>query len=85
MSNFGCFRLQLVLGQGARRLHVSAAYRAKANVSMSRFEPTSFVNYERLQSNVDIVRKRSVLFPSAQYLLWVTSLFPQTHLLSVCV
>ncbi|XP_054454742.1 aconitate hydratase, mitochondrial [Anoplopoma fimbria] len=51
-------RLQLALGQGARRLHVSAAYRAKAQVSMSRFEPSSFVNYERLQSNIDIVRKR---------------------------
>uniref|UniRef100_A0AAQ5ZSK2 Aconitate hydratase, mitochondrial n=1 Tax=Amphiprion ocellaris TaxID=80972 RepID=A0AAQ5ZSK2_AMPOC len=51
-------RLQLALGHGARRLHVSAAYRAKANVSMSRFEPSSFINYEKLQSNVDIVRKR---------------------------
>ncbi|KAI3365533.1 hypothetical protein L3Q82_010620, partial [Scortum barcoo] len=50
--------LQLALGQGARRLHVSAAYRAKAKVSMSRFEPTSYINYEKLQSNVDIVRKR---------------------------
>uniref|UniRef100_A0A671U0C5 Aconitate hydratase, mitochondrial n=1 Tax=Sparus aurata TaxID=8175 RepID=A0A671U0C5_SPAAU len=48
----------LALGHGVRRLHVSAAYRAKASVSMSRFEPSSFVNYERLQSNVDIVRKR---------------------------
>uniref|UniRef100_A0AAQ4QFY7 Aconitate hydratase, mitochondrial n=1 Tax=Gasterosteus aculeatus aculeatus TaxID=481459 RepID=A0AAQ4QFY7_GASAC len=34
------------------------AYRAKARVSMSRFEPGSFVNYERLQSNVDVVRQR---------------------------
>uniref|UniRef100_A0A672FN58 Aconitate hydratase, mitochondrial n=1 Tax=Salarias fasciatus TaxID=181472 RepID=A0A672FN58_SALFA len=48
----------LVLGHGARRLHVSAAYRAKAQVSMSRFEPTSFINYEKLHSNVNIVRKR---------------------------
>uniref|UniRef100_G3NLP7 Aconitate hydratase, mitochondrial n=1 Tax=Gasterosteus aculeatus aculeatus TaxID=481459 RepID=G3NLP7_GASAC len=48
----------LALGHGARRLHVSAAYRAKARVSMSRFEPGSFVNYERLQSNVDVVRQR---------------------------
>ena len=55
---FHC-RLQLALGHGARRLHVSAAYRAKASVSMSRFEPSTFVNYEKLQSNVDIVRKRS--------------------------
>lgn len=51
--------LQLALGHGARRLHVSAAFRAKAQVSMSRFEPTSFVNYEKLNSNVEIVRKRS--------------------------
>ncbi|XP_010779525.1 aconitate hydratase, mitochondrial-like [Notothenia coriiceps] len=51
-------RLQLVLGNGARRLHISAAYRANAKVSMSRFEPTSFINYERLQSNIDIVRSR---------------------------
>lgn len=64
-----------MLGHGARRLHVSAAYRAKANVSMSRFEPTSFVNYERMQSNVDIVRKRSV----ALYLWRVTRAFPPTH------
>lgn len=52
--------LQLALGHGVRRLHVSAAYRATAHVSMSRFEPTSFVNSERLRSNIDIVRKRSV-------------------------
>ncbi|XP_015240241.1 PREDICTED: aconitate hydratase, mitochondrial-like [Cyprinodon variegatus] len=51
-------RLQLALGHGARRLHVSAAYRAKAKVAMSRFEPTSFINYEKLQSNVEIVQKR---------------------------
>uniref|UniRef100_A0A669C0L5 Aconitate hydratase, mitochondrial n=1 Tax=Oreochromis niloticus TaxID=8128 RepID=A0A669C0L5_ORENI len=48
----------LALGHGARRLHISAAYRAKAKVSMSRFEPSSFISYEKLQSNVDIVRKR---------------------------
>uniref|UniRef100_A0A8C5F7W1 Aconitase 2, mitochondrial n=1 Tax=Gadus morhua TaxID=8049 RepID=A0A8C5F7W1_GADMO len=51
-------RLQLALGQGARRMHVSAAFSAKAKVSMSRFETTSYVNYEKLQSNIDIVRKR---------------------------
>lgn len=67
--------LQLVLGHGARRLHVSAAYRAKANVSMSRFEPSSFVNYERMQANVDIVRKRSVPLSS----LRVTTVFPQAR------
>ncbi|MCJ8738471.1 hypothetical protein PDJAM_G00036380 [Pangasius djambal] len=51
-------RLQLVLGHGVRRLHVSAALSAKAKVSMSRFEPKSYINYEKLQSNVNIVRKR---------------------------
>ncbi|KAG7275513.1 hypothetical protein CRUP_032556 [Coryphaenoides rupestris] len=51
-------RLQLALGHGARRLHVSAAFRAKTKVPMSRFETTSYVNYEKLKSNVDIVRKR---------------------------
>uniref|UniRef100_A0A673AMG6 Aconitate hydratase, mitochondrial n=1 Tax=Sphaeramia orbicularis TaxID=375764 RepID=A0A673AMG6_9TELE len=56
MLMFFCYGLQLALGHGARRLHVSAAYRAK--VAMSRFEPTSFVNYEKLRSNVDIVQKR---------------------------
>ncbi|XP_072312656.1 aconitate hydratase, mitochondrial [Eucyclogobius newberryi] len=51
-------RLRLALGHGARRLHVSAAHRAKAQVSMSRFEPTSYINYDNLRSNVDIVKKR---------------------------
>ncbi|KAG5832485.1 hypothetical protein ANANG_G00291660 [Anguilla anguilla] len=51
-------RLQLVLGQGARRLHVSAALSAKAKVAMSRFEPGSSINYEQLRTNIDIVRKR---------------------------
>uniref|UniRef100_A0A672FUE3 Aconitate hydratase, mitochondrial n=1 Tax=Salarias fasciatus TaxID=181472 RepID=A0A672FUE3_SALFA len=55
---YALFTQDLVLGHGARRLHVSAAYRAKAQVSMSRFEPTSFINYEKLHSNVNIVRKR---------------------------
>uniref|UniRef100_A0A8C8FPZ5 Aconitate hydratase, mitochondrial n=1 Tax=Oncorhynchus tshawytscha TaxID=74940 RepID=A0A8C8FPZ5_ONCTS len=48
----------LALGQGVRRLHVSAAFNAKAKVSMSRFEPSNFVNYEKLNENVNIVRKR---------------------------
>ncbi|KAK3529687.1 hypothetical protein QTP70_033682 [Hemibagrus guttatus] len=51
-------RLQLILGHGVRRLHVSAALSAKAKVSVSRFEPNSYINYEKLQSNVNIVRKR---------------------------
>ncbi|CAB1313045.1 unnamed protein product [Coregonus sp. 'balchen'] len=51
-------RLQLALGQGVRRLHVSAAFNAKAKVSMSRFEPSNYVSYEKLNENVNIVRKR---------------------------
>ncbi|KAA0725250.1 Aconitate hydratase, mitochondrial [Triplophysa tibetana] len=51
-------RLQLALGQGARRMHVAAALNAKANVSMSRFEPNSYINYDKLRSNIDIVSKR---------------------------
>lgn len=64
---------QLALGQGARRFHVAAALNAKAKVAMSRFEPSSCVNYDQLRSNIDIVRKRSesisvlhsILFASA--------------------
>uniref|UniRef100_A0AAR2L6Z3 Aconitate hydratase, mitochondrial n=1 Tax=Pygocentrus nattereri TaxID=42514 RepID=A0AAR2L6Z3_PYGNA len=48
----------LVLGDGARRLHVSAALSAKASVAMSRFEAGSAVNYEKLLNNISIVRKR---------------------------
>lgn len=51
---------QLALGQGARRLHVSAALSAKAKVAMSRFEPSSHIKYENMQNNVNIVRKRFV-------------------------
>lgn len=51
--------LQFALGHGARRLHVSAAYRATASVAMSRFEPTSSVSYENIRTNVNVVKKRS--------------------------
>ncbi|XP_056263517.1 aconitate hydratase, mitochondrial-like [Pseudoliparis swirei] len=51
-------RLRLALGTGARRLHVSAAFSAKAKVAMSRFEPSSSVNYEKMHENIDIVRRR---------------------------
>ncbi|XP_026861875.2 aconitate hydratase, mitochondrial [Electrophorus electricus] len=51
-------RLQLALGHGIRRLHVSAAFCARAKVSMSHFEPSSYIAYEKLQSNVNTVRKR---------------------------
>uniref|UniRef100_A0A671M9R8 Aconitate hydratase, mitochondrial n=1 Tax=Sinocyclocheilus anshuiensis TaxID=1608454 RepID=A0A671M9R8_9TELE len=48
----------LALGQGARRFHVAAALNAKAKVAMSHFEPNSYINYDKLRSNIDIVRKR---------------------------
>ncbi|XP_030076615.1 aconitate hydratase, mitochondrial-like [Microcaecilia unicolor] len=51
-------RLQQVLGHGARRYHVSAVLCQRAKVAMSRFEPENYVNYEVLQKNIGIVRKR---------------------------
>ncbi|XP_071377967.1 aconitate hydratase, mitochondrial-like [Centroberyx affinis] len=51
-------RLRLALGTGARRFHVSAVFSAKAKVAMSRFEPGSSVNYEKMHENINIVRKR---------------------------
>lgn len=52
-------------------MHVAAALNAKANVSMSRFEPNSYINYDKLRSNIDIVSKRSVgpVFYTQLYLL----------------
>uniref|UniRef100_A0A8C8HRN4 Aconitate hydratase, mitochondrial n=1 Tax=Oncorhynchus tshawytscha TaxID=74940 RepID=A0A8C8HRN4_ONCTS len=44
--------------EGARRLHVSAAFNAKAKVAMSRFEPGTSISYEKLHENINIVRKR---------------------------
>lgn len=69
---FSVCLFQLALGQGARRFHVAAALNAKAQVSMSRFEPSSYVNYDKLRSNIDIVRKRSdsiTVFCTQFYLL----------------
>ncbi|KAL4647849.1 aconitate hydratase, mitochondrial [Arapaima gigas] len=51
-------RLQLALGHGVRKLHVSAVLSAKAKVAISRFEPSAYVNYGKLRTNIDIVRKR---------------------------
>ncbi|XP_030263353.1 aconitate hydratase, mitochondrial-like [Sparus aurata] len=51
-------RLQLALGTGARRLHVSAAFSAKAKVAMSRFEPSTSINYGKMHENINIVRRR---------------------------
>lgn len=68
--------LQLILGHGVRRLHVSAALSAKAKVSMSRFEPNSYINYEKLQSNVNIVRKRSACSSHVCISFWCLFVFP---------
>uniref|UniRef100_A0A8C2WSZ2 Aconitate hydratase, mitochondrial n=1 Tax=Cyclopterus lumpus TaxID=8103 RepID=A0A8C2WSZ2_CYCLU len=55
--NAGCV-WGLALGTGARRFHVSAAFSAKAKVAMSRFEPSSTINYEKMHENINIVRRR---------------------------
>lgn len=70
------FPPQLILGHGVRRLHVSAALGAKAKVSMSRFEPSSCVNYDKLQSSVNIVRKRSACSTHACFSLSCLFVFP---------
>ncbi|GAA6066096.1 aconitate hydratase, mitochondrial-like, partial [Tachysurus ichikawai] len=51
-------RLRLVLGDTARRLHVSSSLGSKSKVAMSQFEPGSSVNYKTLLSNISIVWKR---------------------------
>lgn len=66
---FVFFSLQFALGHGARRLHVSAAYRAAASVAMSRFEPTTSVNYENIRTNVNVVKKRSAFSLTRSYCL----------------
>ncbi|XP_078093750.1 aconitate hydratase, mitochondrial [Mustelus asterias] len=49
--------LQLTLGHGARRYHLSLVCR-RAKVAMSRFEPQEYIDYNKLQKNLDIIRKR---------------------------
>ncbi|NP_001337055.1 aconitase 2 L homeolog [Xenopus laevis] len=51
-------RLQQVLGHGARRYHVSSVLCQRAKVAMSHFEANEYVNYEKLDKNINIVRKR---------------------------
>lgn len=46
----------LVVYNGVRRLHIS--YPVLASISMSKFEPDKFLPYEKIQANVDIVKKR---------------------------
>lgn len=43
---------------------------------MSRFEPSSYINYEKLQSNVNIVRKRSACAVHACFSLACLFVFP---------
>uniref|UniRef100_A0A4W3H100 Aconitate hydratase, mitochondrial n=1 Tax=Callorhinchus milii TaxID=7868 RepID=A0A4W3H100_CALMI len=51
------FVLRQTLGHGARTYRISSACR-RAAVSMSRFEPNEFINYEKLHKNLGIIRKR---------------------------
>ncbi|XP_040215395.1 aconitate hydratase, mitochondrial [Rana temporaria] len=51
-------RLQQALGHGARRYHISAVLCQRAKVSMSQFEPNEYISYEKVEKNIDIVRKR---------------------------
>ncbi|KAM8930326.1 aconitate hydratase, mitochondrial [Pelodytes ibericus] len=51
-------RLQQALGHGARRYHVSAVLCQRAKVAMSHFEPNEYISYEKVDKNINIVRKR---------------------------
>uniref|UniRef100_A0A670K8X9 Aconitate hydratase, mitochondrial n=1 Tax=Podarcis muralis TaxID=64176 RepID=A0A670K8X9_PODMU len=51
-------RLQQALSKGVRRYHASRVLCQRAKVAMSQFEPSEFVNYEKLEKNINIVRKR---------------------------
>lgn len=46
----------LTFSSGVRQLHVSGP--AFVNVSMSKFEPEKYLPYEKIQANVEIVKKR---------------------------
>uniref|UniRef100_A0A670K953 Aconitate hydratase, mitochondrial n=1 Tax=Podarcis muralis TaxID=64176 RepID=A0A670K953_PODMU len=48
----------LALSKGVRRYHASRVLCQRAKVAMSQFEPSEFVNYEKLEKNINIVRKR---------------------------
>ncbi|NP_001086263.1 aconitase 2 S homeolog [Xenopus laevis] len=51
-------RLQQALGHGARRYHISSVLCQRAKVAMSHFEANEYINYEKLDKNINIVRKR---------------------------
>uniref|UniRef100_A0A670K5L4 Aconitate hydratase, mitochondrial n=1 Tax=Podarcis muralis TaxID=64176 RepID=A0A670K5L4_PODMU len=50
--------LSCVCVKGVRRYHASRVLCQRAKVAMSQFEPSEFVNYEKLEKNINIVRKR---------------------------
>uniref|UniRef100_A0A8C5QKZ7 Aconitate hydratase, mitochondrial n=1 Tax=Leptobrachium leishanense TaxID=445787 RepID=A0A8C5QKZ7_9ANUR len=43
---------------GARRYHVSSVLCQRAKVAVSHFEPNEYINYEKVDKNLNIVRKR---------------------------
>ncbi|KAM9326999.1 aconitate hydratase, mitochondrial [Gastrophryne carolinensis] len=51
-------RLQQAIGHGARRYHISAVLCQRAKVSMSQFEPNEYISYEKVDKNINIIRKR---------------------------
>uniref|UniRef100_A0A098M1X8 Aconitate hydratase, mitochondrial n=1 Tax=Hypsiglena sp. JMG-2014 TaxID=1550645 RepID=A0A098M1X8_9SAUR len=51
-------RLQQLLSKGVRRYHVSTFLCQRSKVAMSQFEPNEYIQYEQLEKNINIVRKR---------------------------
>ncbi|XP_066489657.1 aconitate hydratase, mitochondrial [Tiliqua scincoides] len=51
-------RLQQALSKGIRRYHVAPILCQRAKVAMSQFEPNEYIQYEMLEKNINIVRKR---------------------------
>jgi len=49
---------QHALNSGIRRYHVAPVLCQRAKVAMSHFEPNEYINYEKLEKNINIVRKR---------------------------
>ncbi|XP_065533238.1 aconitate hydratase, mitochondrial [Lathamus discolor] len=51
-------RLRHALNSGVRRYHVAPVLCQRAKVAMSHFEPNDHINYEKMEKNINIVRKR---------------------------
>uniref|UniRef100_A0A7M4FMY2 Aconitate hydratase, mitochondrial n=1 Tax=Crocodylus porosus TaxID=8502 RepID=A0A7M4FMY2_CROPO len=51
-------QLRQALSNGVRRYHVAPVMCQRAKVAMSHFEPNEYINYETLEKNINIVRKR---------------------------